>query len=374
MVEIQEQQKICSTCKILKPFSEFYKDKRTKDGLYSNCKMCAKKATMKSIDKMSKLFSYEQRARNKQYMKKWGEGRKEYFREASRKWREGHREQVLEYKRQWRMAHKESANESTKKWKKKHPESVRRTNAKWALKNPDKIKSYRERVIIDPIKARAAARKYQASHREEVNASNKKWREKNVEKHRAATKKWRLNHLEQAKANYDKWRKKYPEKMRVFARMAEFKRRKRIQSTGGVWPINSKIFGILVKRQFKENLVGICPYCLKNQISTTSSLDHIEPVNRWENIRVNLSHTNNLIFCCKSCNSKKQAKFFSEWLRILDRGDLNQLTEIALKIEVILIRNGSTAKEASSLAKGLSKIKTTILKDASLKSKMGEPI
>ncbi len=35
-------QKPCSKCKIIKPLSEFYNDKRSADGKYSSCKTCRK--------------------------------------------------------------------------------------------------------------------------------------------------------------------------------------------------------------------------------------------------------------------------------------------------------------------------------------------
>ena len=34
--------KICYTCKICKPFSDFHKDKKMKDGIKSQCKICSK--------------------------------------------------------------------------------------------------------------------------------------------------------------------------------------------------------------------------------------------------------------------------------------------------------------------------------------------
>lgn len=35
-----DDRKVCSRCGVLKSFSEYYKDKRSKDGLYSHCKEC----------------------------------------------------------------------------------------------------------------------------------------------------------------------------------------------------------------------------------------------------------------------------------------------------------------------------------------------
>ena len=42
--------KKCSTCGVEKDYSEFYKDKRKKNGLYSNCKQCHREAMVKYKD------------------------------------------------------------------------------------------------------------------------------------------------------------------------------------------------------------------------------------------------------------------------------------------------------------------------------------
>ena len=41
--------KNCSICKLNKNVSEFYKDKRTKDGLYSSCRQCHGKKCIESV-------------------------------------------------------------------------------------------------------------------------------------------------------------------------------------------------------------------------------------------------------------------------------------------------------------------------------------
>lgn len=54
--------KQCSKCHELKPESEFYKDKRTKDGLKCQCKKCHCKTSVATRDKDLA------RERNKRYM------------------------------------------------------------------------------------------------------------------------------------------------------------------------------------------------------------------------------------------------------------------------------------------------------------------
>jgi len=45
------EEKVCSKCKEVKSILDFYKDKKNKDGLYSQCKDCAKKYSQSSKGK-----------------------------------------------------------------------------------------------------------------------------------------------------------------------------------------------------------------------------------------------------------------------------------------------------------------------------------
>lgn len=65
--------KKCTTCGEVKLFSEFYKNKKQKDGLASQCKCCASK-------------------KNKEYYKKHLKERIEYQREYQKKYQKEHRE------------------------------------------------------------------------------------------------------------------------------------------------------------------------------------------------------------------------------------------------------------------------------------------
>jgi 5-methylcytosine-specific restriction endonuclease McrA len=98
--------KICASCLKLKPISEFYKDARSKDGLYTRCKKCHSKST-----------------------KKWQESNAEKFKEDNMK---------------WKNTHKKQRNEQNKKWARAHPEKRRKTFAAWRNKNPEYGKNWRK--------------------------------------------------------------------------------------------------------------------------------------------------------------------------------------------------------------------------------------
>lgn len=70
--------KECSTCKVSKSEELFYKDNRTRDNLYSNCKECAKKASRKNFLKNNRRYERTDRMREyaRNYMKRYGKSDK----------------------------------------------------------------------------------------------------------------------------------------------------------------------------------------------------------------------------------------------------------------------------------------------------------
>ena len=98
MIEDEEPLKKCSICGELKPFSEFSKNKRSKDGLQSQCKIC----------------------------------RKEYY--------ENNKEKILEYQKEYRENNKEQLKEYHKKYYKNNKDRIK----KYREDNKEKIKKYRE--------------------------------------------------------------------------------------------------------------------------------------------------------------------------------------------------------------------------------------
>ena len=73
--------KLCSKCKKKLPITDFYKDRRTKDGLYSNCKKCSYQYTQKwAKENPKKVGGYQ-----KEWIAKNPEKHKYFKREHQRK-------------------------------------------------------------------------------------------------------------------------------------------------------------------------------------------------------------------------------------------------------------------------------------------------
>jgi hypothetical protein len=87
--------KKCSKCGVEKNTSEFHRDKRCKDGLYSHCKECAKEYTRK--------YAKENRVRLKQLQKEWRERNKEKIKQWNADFKSAQSDYVKEYNRIYQL-------------------------------------------------------------------------------------------------------------------------------------------------------------------------------------------------------------------------------------------------------------------------------
>lgn len=87
--------KRCTKCGELKPFSQFGRDRRTRNGLKSACKKCEALATL-----------------------------------------------------DWQRRNPDKANAKNRKWQREYPDKKRRCCRKWIEKNPDKPREYSQRRIM----------------------------------------------------------------------------------------------------------------------------------------------------------------------------------------------------------------------------------
>ena len=116
--------KQCSQCKKQKNYSDFNKDKRTKDGLYSECKSC----------------SYE-------YQKNWRKKNRVKIRE----YRKNHREHNKIYHKKWMGKNREVWNRYCRNYEKQK----RKTNPKF------RIDSNLSSTISMALKGKKAGRKWE---------------------------------------------------------------------------------------------------------------------------------------------------------------------------------------------------------------------
>ena len=100
------QKKICSKCKIEKPFSDFYKDKSKKHGLSGWCKQCVQVKYEDPVEREKKRIS-------------------------RKNWKKNNPEKVARYK--------EKSIEQGKKYRELNKESIKIRQQEWYEKNKERI-------------------------------------------------------------------------------------------------------------------------------------------------------------------------------------------------------------------------------------------
>ena len=91
--------KTCSKCGEVKPPKEFYKNKRHKDGLQYNCKMCQAE--------YGKKYRATHEEERREYRRRYRETHKEERRKDAKKYRAVHKEERREYKERHREIHRD---------------------------------------------------------------------------------------------------------------------------------------------------------------------------------------------------------------------------------------------------------------------------
>lgn len=131
-------EKRCPECGVIRPSSEWRRDRTSPDGLESCCKPC-------------------KRAKEAKYYAENGEK----VRERRRRWREANREKDRESARRWYKANRDKDRENNRRWKKTNPDRVRayehrrrarKTGAFTVPHSPDDLLAYWRFVGVDPDK------------------------------------------------------------------------------------------------------------------------------------------------------------------------------------------------------------------------------
>ncbi len=119
--------KTCCRCKLQKEFELFSKNKRTKDGLQTMCKLCKKEYKVSNREKIA--------VKDKEYYL----ANKDNLFEYQRTYRKQNKEKVLEYEKNYREINKERISCRTKKYYEDNKEVVAIRTKNFYLLNTKKF-------------------------------------------------------------------------------------------------------------------------------------------------------------------------------------------------------------------------------------------
>jgi len=130
--------KRCSICQKFKPFSEYQKNKPSKDGLRHFCKECAKEYAKKQYDKHLEKV--------KARVKRWSKDNPEKLKGYRRKHRVTYRTEINEYRRKYYKANAERERKRSLLWSKLHAsDETKEQHRRWLKDNPEKVKEHRRK-------------------------------------------------------------------------------------------------------------------------------------------------------------------------------------------------------------------------------------
>ena len=217
----------------------------------------------------------------------WNKENADKIKEQRKVWREANadriREQGREWSKAWREANPGKVTERVRAWRKANPERTRSLARALREANIDSVKEYQ----------REWGKAWRAKNPGRANENARKRRETlGKDMCNEIARAWRMANLERSKSNQRAWRMANPERCKETTLQSQIRRRARIVENG---------FEEIVQEDAMKlwEAYPLCPYCNKRESTT---LDHIVPVARGG------AHTlANLVPCCKSCNSSKNA-------------------------------------------------------------------
>lgn len=325
--------KRCSKCKIEKEVSEFHRNKSTKDGLQDYCKPC--------ISGVGKKW----RADHNYY-----ENHKEHKRKVARKWYGDNKERHHKSTGQWKRNNRPKVNASERKRRKRVqaecPEQIRAKKRRHYLRRREhilaKLKENRQR---NPESRRTRKRELYHLHKiprvqdmkvvlraglkrlaKLVSAQFKLWkqddRERRTVERRLRSMMRRLLSRDRANERQRQRRATDPERYKTQRHELYLRNREKSHTQSSVWrqvnpeksrqnvrrrralqwnaPINDLTDAewLAILKAFKWR----CAYCGKRLTLATATPDHITPY-----VKGGSNTLTNVVPCCRSCNSRKQA-------------------------------------------------------------------
>lgn len=148
--------KICNKCKRELPKSCFYKNKRNKDGLASQCKRCIC-----------------------EYQKKYREENIERIKERVQKHYYENKEKILEYQKKYSEENKQKISETKQEYYKKNKEKILAKSKKWSVDNKErKLKTKNEYYQKNRKRIIEYQKEYEKTYAKTPAGKEKRWRAK----------------------------------------------------------------------------------------------------------------------------------------------------------------------------------------------------
>lgn len=158
--------KVCRTCQVEKPESDFHKSKKHKGGLHSDCKECKNRAS-----------------------REYNAAHPEVQRGSYLRYRERHPERYREQKRRSEQKHKKARAAYRSEWRKRNPDKTREYTQRWVSNEENR----RRKVDLSIA--------WNKAHPEKVRAISKRWRESHRD-HKRAQNHRRKHHLRNVEGSY----------------------------------------------------------------------------------------------------------------------------------------------------------------------------
>lgn len=110
----------CSTCSVMKPLSDFHRDKNKRFGVATTCKDCAK-----------------ERAR------RWFSDNRERGLATRKAWHEQNRDHILAKMKEYRLKNYDACQAASLRWRANNREQKLERDRIWQSANPEKVRQYR---------------------------------------------------------------------------------------------------------------------------------------------------------------------------------------------------------------------------------------
>ena len=145
-------------------------------------------------------------------------------------------------------------------------------------------------------------RKYYLKNRDRILERNEAWRKENLERCAAYMRKSYAKNPEPSNARHRTWSRAHPEKVRLY----HFRRR-----VGGSDKIDVGTLNDVFVHNVDKYGALTCIYCKVALENNKKVIDHLMPISRGGK-----NNYENLGVACFSCNAKKHAKTYDEFMEI----------------------------------------------------------